>query len=210
MKDKVVVFASYCVLRIAHLLSLTQYAIRNTSFRLRLSILLFSLITATSTMLSTGVLSVLAHGGGLIYVAGEPAGDYRVTVWVAPNEVEAGKTLHFTVAIVASESNDMILDADVDIDVFAAGSNTPLLTGSATTEQSVNKLFYEADFPEAPEAGIYSVVTQVNGRLGTGDVSFELEIIPAKTTINWFAIGIAGLVVVTIVGFILSRRTSTD
>ena len=156
----------------------------------------------------TAVMPVLAHGGGLIYVAGEPAGDYRVTVWVAPNVVEAGKTLHFTVAVVESENNDMILDADVNIDVYAAGSDTPILSGPATTEQSVNKLFYEADFPQAPEAGMYTVVTTVNGRLGTGDVSFDFEIIPAKPTVNWLVIGIGGLVVVAVVGFFLSKHSA--
>jgi hypothetical protein len=155
----------------------------------------------------TAVLPVWAHGGGLIHVAGEPAGDYRVTVWVAPNEVEAGKTLHFTVAVVEAESNDMLLDANVNIDVFEAGTETQVLSGPATTEQSVNKLFYEADFPEAPEAGRYTVVTRVNGRSGTGEVSFDFDVIPAKTSINWLLVGVAGLVVVMVIGFVLSRRS---
>ena len=161
-------------------------------------------------LMATAVLPVFAHGGGLIHVAGEPAGDYRVTVWVAPNEVEAGKTLHFTVAVVAAENNDIILDADVGIEVFVAGADTLVLSGPATTEQSVNKLFYEADFPEAPDAGIYTVVTTVNGRYGTGNISFDFEIIPAKTTINWLLVGIVGLVLVMVVGFFLSRRAVDD
>ena len=165
-------------------------------------------VMATTAVGITAVMPAFAHGGGLIHVAGEPAGDYRVTVWVAPNEVEAGKTLHFTVAVVESENNDMILDADVGIDVFAAGSTTPVLSGPATTEQSVNKLFYEADFPQAPESGVYTVVTTVNGRLGTGDVSFDFEILPAKPTINWLVIGIGGLVVVMVIGFLLSKRSA--
>lgn len=159
-------------------------------------------------VMTTAVMPALAHGGGLIHVAGEPAGDYRVTVWVAPNEVETGKTLHFTVAVVEAENNDMILDADVGIDVFAADSGELVLSGPATTEQSVNKLFYEADFPESPETGIYTVVTTVNGRYGTGDVSFDFEVIPAKTTINWLLIGIGGLVIVAGVSMFLSRRSS--
>lgn len=154
--------------------------------------------------MATAVFPLLAHGGGLIHVAGEPAGDYRVTVWVAPNEVEAGKTLHFTVAVVAAENNDMILDADVGIEVFEAGSDTLVLSDAATTEQSVNKLFYEADFSEAPAAGMYTVVTTVNGSYGTGDVSFDFEIIPAKTAVNWLLIGIGGLVVVAVLGMFLS------
>lgn len=164
-----------------------------------LLIFLFSVMT-------TAVIPVFAHGGGLIYVAGEQAGDYRVTVWVAPNEVETGKTLHFTVAVVKAENNDMILDANVGIEVFVANTDTLVLSGPATTEQSVNKLFYEADFPESPSVGTYTVVTTVDGDAGMGDVSFDFEVIPAKTTINWLFIGIGGLVVIIIVGFFLSRR----
>jgi hypothetical protein len=166
------------------------------------------LLIILGVLITTAVMPVLAHGGGLIYVAGEEAGDYRVTVWVAPNEVEAGKTLHFTVAVVESENNDMILDAEVDMEVFAADYGELMLSGPATTEQSVNKLFYEADFPESPDAGTYTVVTTVNGRYGTGDVSFDFEIIPAKTTINWLFIGIGGLVLVAGVSLFLSRRSS--
>ena len=157
--------------------------------------------------LTTAVSSTQAHGGGLIYVAGEPAGDYRVTVWVAPDEVEAGKTLHFTVAVVEAENNDMILDADVGIEVFTADSGELMLEGAATTEQSVNKLFYEADFPESPAAGTYTAVTTVNGRYGSGEVSFNFEIVPAKTTINWLYIGIGGLIVIVVVGLFLSNRS---
>lgn len=169
----------------------------------------FCLIALLGLMV-TAVIPVFAHGGGLIHVAGEQAGDYRVTVWVAPNEVEAGKTLHFTVAVVKAENNDMILDANVGIEVFAAGTDTLLLSAPATTEQSVNKLFYEADFPEAPGVGTYTVVTTVNGDAGMGDVAFDFEVIPAKTTINWLFIGIGGLVVIIVVGFFLSRRPESE
>jgi hypothetical protein len=158
-------------------------------------------------LMATAVMPVWAHGGGLIHVAGEQAGEYRVTVWVAPNEVEADKTLHFTVAVVRAEDNDMILDGNVDIEVFSADSGELVLSGPATTEQSVNKLFYEADFPEAPEAGTYTVVTRVNGRYGSGDVSFDLEIIPAKFTVNWLLIGIGGVVVIAVIGVFLSNRS---
>lgn len=154
------------------------------------------------------VMPVLAHGGGLIYVAGEPAGDYRVTVWVAPNQVQAGKTLHFTVAIVEGDSNNILLDEAVTIDVYASGATTPLLSVPATTDQSINKLFYETDIPQAPGAGMYTVVTTVNGRLGTGNVSFDFEILPAKTSINWLLVGLVALGLMVVVGGFLSRRAS--
>ena len=103
----------------------------------------------------------------------------------------------------------MRFDADVVIEVFDTQSGELLLSAPATTEQSVNKLFYEADFPQAPEAGMYTVVTTVNGRYGSGDVSFDFEIIPAKTTVNWLFVGIVGLLVIVVIGFFLSRRTES-
>ncbi|MCZ7667579.1 MAG: hypothetical protein M5U34_10375 [Chloroflexi bacterium] len=53
------------------------------------------------------------------------------------------------------------------------------------------------------------MVTRVNGRHGTGEVSFDLEIMPAKTAVNWLLIGLGGLVVVAGLGIFLSRRTET-
>lgn len=140
-------------------------------------------------------------------MAGEAAGPYRVTVWVAPNEVEAGKQLHFTVAVVDGETNDMLLDAAVNVEVWAAGSAAPVLSGPATTEQSVNKLFYEADF-EAPVKGMYTVATMVNGRSGPGEVTFDLEVVEAKPAVNWLLVGLGGLALVTVIGFIMSRRSA--
>lgn len=150
---------------------------------------------------------VAAHGGGLIYVAGETAGPYRVTVWAAPDRVEAGKTLHFTVAIVRPEDNRPVLDGEVWVTVGKEGETTAVLSGPATTDQSVNKLFYEVDFTAPSEEGRYWVETAVRGDAGSGEVSFMLEIGPARGG-NLFVLGLVALVVVTAVGLYWSRRQS--
>jgi hypothetical protein len=57
---------------------------------------------------------------------------------------------------------------------------------------------------------MYTAVTQVNGRLGAGEVSFDFEILPEKTAVNWLFIGIGGLVLITLVGFFFSQRPAND
>lgn len=146
-----------------------------------------------------------AHGGGIIHAAGEAAGPYQVTVWVAPNTIEAGKTLHFTVAVVQPEGNRPVLDADVMMVVLADGGDTAVLSGPATTEQSVNKLFYEADFKAPAMAGIYQVQTQVSGADGEGVVSFDLVVEPARRN-NLLLIGLGGVLLIAGLGIFLARR----
>lgn len=148
---------------------------------------------------------VWAHGGGIIYAAGEAAGPYLVTVWVAPNTIEAGKTLHFTVAVVQPEGNRPVLDADVMMVVLADGADMAVLSGTATTEQSVNKLFYEADFQAPVAAGVYQVQAQVSGVDGEGVVSFDLVVEPARRN-NLLLIGLVGVLLVTALGILLARR----
>jgi len=150
---------------------------------------------------------VYAHGGGIVYVSGEAAGPYQVTVWVAPNTVEAGKTLHFTVAVVQPGSNEPVLDAAVQMVVLADGSETAVISGPATTAQSVNKLFYEADFAAPAESGRYQVQTQVRGPEGEGAVSFALTVEAAQRS-NMLLIGLGGVLLVAAAGFFLSRRSA--
>jgi len=150
---------------------------------------------------------VYAHGGGIVYVSGEAAGPYQVTVWVAPNTVEAGKTLHFTVAVVQPGSNEPVLDAAVQMVVLAEGSETAVISGPATTAQSVNKLFYEADFEAPADSGRYQVQTHVRGPEGEGAVSFTFTVEPAQRN-NMLLIGLGGVLLVAVVGFFLSRRSA--
>jgi hypothetical protein len=148
---------------------------------------------------------IAAHGGGLIYAAGESAGPYRVTVWAAPDRVEAGKTLHFTVAVIQPEDNRPVLDGQVWVTVGREGETTAVLSGPATTEQSVNKLFYEVDFVAPAEAGEYWVVTAVSGDAGSGELSFILTVEPARGG-NLFLFGLAALLLLTAIGLYWLRR----
>ncbi|MBK7176284.1 MAG: hypothetical protein IPH82_03700 [Chloroflexi bacterium] len=156
----------------------------------------------------TAARAAWAHGGGTVHIAGEVAGPYRVTVWVAPNEVEAGKKLHFTVAVVRPENNQPVLDAQVMVQVTAVGDDTAVLSGPATTQQAVNKLFYEADFKAPQNPGEYQVQTRVSGSEGEGEVLFVLPIKPASGS-NFLVIGLIGLVVIGGLGLLLNQRRET-
>ncbi|MBK8988537.1 MAG: hypothetical protein IPM39_21115 [Chloroflexi bacterium] len=117
---------------------------------------------------------------------------------------EAGKKLHFTVAVVSAADNQMVLDADVLMVVLA--EETVVLSGPATTAQSLNKLFYEADF-DAPAIGDYQVEAQVSGAAGAGAVSFDLTVQPARQN-NLLFVGLAGLLLVSGLGLFLSQRSA--
>jgi hypothetical protein len=159
--------------------------------------------------IGVGTRPLHAHGGGVVWVAGQATGPFLVTVWAAPDTVQAGETLHFTVAVIEAATNRPVLDAEVQIVVWDADRATAVLQSPATAEQATNKLFYEADFAVAPEPGNYWVETAVRAPLGEGQVAFELPIVPAQGS-NWLFIGLGGLVVVASAIFFLSRRPSSS
>ncbi|KAA3662634.1 MAG: hypothetical protein DWQ04_12910 [Chloroflexi bacterium] len=149
---------------------------------------------------------VFAHGGGIIVVGNEPVGAYAVSVWVNPPVPRTNETLHMTVGIAGAEL-EPILDAAVRIDIFEAGSDILVTSAPATTAQSVNRLFYETDFPRI-EPGDYDVVVRVDGTAGSGDVVFEMEMKPASG-ISWVVAGLVGVGVI-VVGFVVYSWRQQD
>jgi len=126
-----------------------------------------------------------AHGGGLLQVAAEPAGPYKVSVWTSPTRLEAGSPGHITVGV-AGEADAPVLDAKVLVQI-KSGERGEIMTVPATTAQSTNKLFYEADMI-LPEIGRYLMTVQINGSQGSGEVTFSIEVQPVANT-NWFLLG---------------------
>lgn len=145
------------------------------------------------------VQSLSAHGGGIIVVGNEPVGAYAVSVWVNPPVPRTNETLHMTVGIAGAEQ-EPVLDAAVQIDIFEAGSDILVTSAPATTAQSVNRLFYETDFPKI-EPGDYDVVVGVEGTAGRGDVLFKMEMKPASG-MSWVVAGLVGVGLVG-VGFVV-------
>ena len=127
-----------------------------------------------------------AHGGGVLQIAAEPAGPYKVSVWLSPTRPEAGKPGHITVGL-AGEADAPVLDAKVLLQLNSLETGELLSSATATTAQSTNKLFYEADMT-LPEIGRYSMNVQISGPQGSGEVAFPIEVYPISNT-NWFLLG---------------------
>lgn len=127
------------------------------------------------------VTPVWAHGGGTLKIANEPIGAYQVSVWTAPAVPRGGDPLHVTVGVARRNDGRPVLDTAVQVEAFIADGNQLLGSAAATTEQSVNKLFYEADLP-AFDVGTVKIVVTVMGEGGEGTVTFDQEIRPHFNT----------------------------
>jgi hypothetical protein len=71
-----------------------------------------------------------------------------------------------------------VLDAAVSVTILDESSK-PVATAAATTEQSVNRLFYEADLEGVP-TGTYEMQIEVVGSESSGVLSFPLTVKPAS------------------------------
>ncbi|MCP4421139.1 MAG: hypothetical protein GY805_31395 [Chloroflexi bacterium] len=146
--------------------------------------------------------SVLAHGGGVLQVANVPIGTYQVSVWTNPPTARTNQPVHVTVGIAAAETGEPVLDTAVKVDLLT-NDGVLLTTAVATTEQSVNRLFYEADLAGVA-AGDYEIQVEVVGSEGSGSLSFSLSVKPVSIWpwALWILLGVG----VIGVGLILWRK----
>lgn len=139
---------------------------------------------------------VSAHGGGVLQLENVPAGPYLLSVWLDPPDVVAGRPFHVTVGLnqVSESVGRPVLDADILVELLPAGADQPSLVEMATTEQSINKLLYEADL-QIMEAGSYTVRVTARGGEGMGSAQFDLVISPEKDNdgLGWL-LGIPALI----------------
>ncbi|MBX3055745.1 MAG: hypothetical protein KF770_04660 [Anaerolineae bacterium] len=110
------------------------------------------------------VVEVAAHGGGALQIANAPVGACLASVWLAPSTPRANKTLHVTVGLADAASGAPVLDGTVLVAVADAASGRQVAAAPATTAQSVNRLFYEADLPaQMPGDYLFTVTTTCQG-----------------------------------------------
>lgn len=143
--------------------------------------------------------TVQAHGGGELQIGNAPVGNYLVSIWVNPPTARAGEAIHVTVGIAQASTGEPVLDAAVDV-LILDGQGEPVAAAAATTEQSVNRLFYEADLEDV-RSGEYEMQITVTGRDGRGDLSFPLAVEPRSV---WPWLGGAAAAVV-VIGLIVRR-----
>ena len=155
-----------------------------------------------------GIRPSLAHGGGEIKISREPVGPYKLTVWMNPPRAQPGETIHITVGALA-EDDSPLLDAAMGVEMTDVATGDVLVTKPATTEQSTNKLFYEADFP-APDEGLYEISVNMTKDDVSGQVAFQTEVIMARS-VNWLVIGLVGIgVVLAAALFVASRNVNIE
>jgi len=154
------------------------------------------------------VLSAAAHGGGQLVAGPVQSGPYTFSVWVNPPQPRTGAPLHFTVGLADPHDGAPILDARILIRIESRTGGLPPITAEATTEQSVNRLFYETDI-DVEQPGPYLVTTSATGPGGEGNVVIELDVDP-PSRVNWFLLGLVGLSLVLILGWWQARRGRAD
>ena len=155
----------------------------------------------------TGTGLIAAHGGGDLIARSVPVGPYFASVWVNPPDPRALEPIHFTVGLASPADGSPVLGADIQVTMRDQSSREVAVTAPATTDQSVNKLFYETDM-EVPAAGVYETEFLIRGAEGEGTVSLMVEV-QTSSSVNWLVIGLAGLGLVVVVGWWRSRKTGS-
>lgn len=147
---------------------------------------------------------IAAHGGGDLIARSVQVGPYIASVWVNPPDPRALEPIHFTVGLASPADGSPVLDADIQVTMRDHSSGETTVTAPATTEQSINRLFYETDM-EVPAAGEYETEFQIRGAEGEGTVSLLVKV-QDPSRVNWLVIGLAGLGLVVIIGWWRSRQ----
>jgi len=167
---------------------------------------LFLFLLSTIFFIGTGLAA--AHGGGDLIARSVQAGPYTASVWVNPPDPRALEPIHFTVGLASPADGGPVLDANIQVTMRDQSGGETAVRAPATTEQSVNKLFYETDL-EVPAAGDYEVEFHIRGAEGEGTVSLVVEV-QAPSRVNWLVIGLAGLGLVVVIGWWRSRQTGVE
>lgn len=164
----------------------------------------FTSLILACLFLLVGYLGIFAHGGGELIIRSEDIGPYRISVWVNPPEPSVDIPVHYTVGLASPQDNTPILNANVDIQMQGVDDQSRVYSSKATTDQSINKLFYEADLV-IKEAGLFDTEITVFGPQGEGEISFTTEVSEPSRT-NWLIWGFVGLGVVLLFGILRTRR----
>ncbi len=180
----------------------------NLEWRLWLKRLTASVAFVLALSLSTS--TARAHGGGTAQLTNEDIGPYWISVWTSPEPVREG-TLHVTVSVAEPgeegerQAGPPVLDATVDLLLIPPEGTMDAVSAEATTEQSANKLFYEADM-QLPAAGEWRAQIDVQGEEGSGQAAFDLAVQPAQNSSLLLPGGAVLLVIAAFFFFYSARR----
>lgn len=150
-------------------------------------------------------LPLFAHGGGDLIAGPVLVGPYTVSVWLNPPDPRATEAIHFTVGVAAPDDRQPVLDAQIMVEMRIKSDGTLVATAPATTDQSVNKLFYETDL-EVQTPDLYEIIFHVRGTEGAGTLMVDVDV-GSPSGINWLVLGLIGLALVIILGWWRSHRS---
>lgn len=152
--------------------------------------------------------AIQAHGGGDLIAGPEPVGPYIVSVWLNPPDPRAAEPIHFTIGLASPINREPVLDAQIEVELRAVGNNSIADTAPATTDQSINKLFYETDL-QVTNPNTYETIFFISGPDGDGSLMVPIEV-SNPSNIDWRMLGLVGLAIIVILGWLRSRKVSSD
>ncbi|MBZ0316097.1 MAG: hypothetical protein K8L91_06745 [Anaerolineae bacterium] len=148
-----------------------------------------------------------AHGLGNQKLEQVEAGPYLVSAWTDPKDVSVEDELHITVSV-QDQEKDFILDADVQINAVLASDSSTTKSQQATHDNAAQKLFYEAPL-RLDKTGRWQITIVIDGELGQGTASFELDVVEASnkwTRWLWPALGITAVVIILAFGMMYRKN----
>lgn len=138
---------------------------------------------------------VAAHGFGKQVVAEELAGPYTVSVWIEPTTPTTHDPTHITVSV--SYEAEIIQNAEVNLRAHHPTEDS-VLNISATHENAVNKLSYEAE-ADFSDKGEWRIEVEIDGEQGNGNLEFNVMVTDEKKLpIEWLVSG--GILAIIVIG----------
>jgi hypothetical protein len=148
-------------------------------------------------------------GGRRIRLDEEPAGPYVVRVVTSPTPPKV-ENLYLEIRVLNAESRDILTDLTVTISASSTEGEDSTIEVIATHDNAPIPDEYAAHLL-IPRAGVWSIAIQIDGPLGTGEVSF-LERISSPSSLGpIISIGapFAGLAILIFI-FLRMQRDSMD
>lgn len=162
-------------------------------------------------LIGLGVPRPVFANGGVTQLQRQPAGPYLVTVTTSPTPLRAGLA-DVSVQIERSDTQDLVLDAQVTVAAAPTLGNTSAAFFPATHDQAINKLLYSAN-AELTEPGRWQFVVQVTGALGDGTAAFQADVAEPSIFDQPSAIPLAVAIVIGLLvwwSMRLPRRRSSE
>lgn len=169
---------------------------------------LLLVLAAVLFLVVGGAPAARGHGMGKPQVLNQPAGPYLLSAWTDPDPLRADET-HVVVAVIdPANMEPIVTGVEVTVAMTSLADPPQQVIETAGTD-SVNQLFYAAEFNDQLSEGRWRVDLSVDGERGAGDgVGFVVEVAPART-FNWLWVGVGGVGLIVVVWMLSAMRGDT-